>query len=78
MFYNKAISCRQVFRPVKKTFSSLWEYCPKGNPYSTEDFLGSFGVVNHTYPKKMIEFKDNSNCLALQMLPLKEGSLWEC
>lgn len=31
--------------------------------------MGSFGIVNYTYQKKMIKFKDNSYCLALQNCP---------
>jgi len=53
-------------------FSNLWEYCVKGNPYSTEVCLGSFGIVNYTYQTKMIKFKDNSYWLALQ-IALKGG-----
>ena len=47
----------------------LWEYYPKGNPYLAEVYLGSFRIGNYEYEKKLIKFKDNSYCLALQILP---------
>ena len=52
--------CRQIFRPVKKTFSKLWEYCPKGNPYPTEVCLGRFGVVHYNYQEKMIKLNSKA------------------